>query len=225
MAENNKYLTLSDDSEDFDYDLDLNETEMLWERKIEEVTAADPEMTGRNTVTSSVDVTDIMDDTNSVPSPSILSTDFSTDVNNTDHVSASKENSINALKDSLKALNDAMESGNSKKVEKPKPLVHSEPMSSIIPTRITQPEAPNQDQQGRRQTLTEIVRSIAKTETNSKQKERNRLIEDIEEEKAVVVSFYDTIDLTDEPGTGMTAIGNYQLSSFGKHLSLYHSLG
>ena len=270
MAEQNKYLVVSDDSEEFDYDLDLNETEMLWERKIKEVTAATLEPTSSNLTTgdsatnnSDQHVPDEMDEMNSAPSSPLIRVSAGTssgDTRATNHDSASRQNRLNAFKDNLNnlktnksAMNDCMEtfktavdSENLKMKEASIGAVGGNPTCSIE-TVVTQRRQKIVD---RLPSFTEIDSDLMGTEDEDKelqQKEGSQVgllqregsqvgllqsessqggllhsegsqvgllqsessqMTDVDEEKAVVVSFYDNIDLTDETITEMDDTGN-----------------
>ena len=260
MAEQNKYLVVSDDSEEFDYDLDLNETEMLWERKIKEVTAATLEPTCSNstagdsaTNNSDQQVPDEMDEMNSAPSPPLIHVSAGTssgDTHATNHDSASRQNRLNAFKDNLNnlktnksAMNDCLEtyktavdSENLKMNEASMGAVGGNPTCSIE-TVVTQRRQKIVD---RLPSFTEIDGDLMGTEDEDKelqQREGSQVgllqsegsqvgllqsegshvgllqsessqMTDVDEEKAVVVSFYDNIDLTDETITEMDDTGN-----------------
>ena len=259
MAEQNKYLVVSDDSEEFDYDLDLNETEMLWERKIKEVTAATLEPTCSNLTTgdSATNNSDqhVPDEMNSAPSPPLIhvSADTSSgDTHATNHDSASRQNRLNAFKDNLinlktnkSAMNDCLEtyrtavdSENLKMNEASMGAVGGNPTCSIE-TVVTQRRQKIAD---RLPSFTEIDSDLMGTEDEDKelrQRESSQVgllqreasqagllqsegsqvgllqsessqMTDVDEEKAVVVSFYDNIDLTDETITEMDDTGNSQ---------------
>ena len=252
MAEQNKYLVVSDDSEEFDYDLDLNETEMLWERKIKEVTAATLEPTCSNLATgdsatnnSDQHVPDEMDEMNSAPSPPLIHVSAGTssgDTHATNHDSASRQNRLNAFKDSLNnlkthksAMNDCLEtfktavdSENLKMKETSMGAVGGNPTATCnIETVVTQRRQKIED---RLPSFTEIDSDLMGTEDEDKelqQREGSQVgllqsegsqvgllqsessqMTDVDEEKAVVVSFYDNIDLTDETITEMDDTGN-----------------
>ena len=250
MAEQNKYLVVSDDSEEFDYDLDLNETEMLWERKIKEVTAATLEPTCSNLTTgdsaannSDQQVPDEMDEMNSAPSPPLIHVSAgssSGDTHATNHDSASRQNRLNAFKDSLNNLK-THKSAMSDSFETYKTAVDSENLkmneasmgavggnqTCSIETVVTQRRQKIAD---RLPSFTEIDGDLMGTEDEDKEllqsegsqvgllqsegsqvgllQSESSQMTDVDEEKAVVVSFYDNIDLTDETITEMDDTGN-----------------
>lgn len=217
-----------DDADDFDFDLDLTETEM-WEKKIlevadqavgssnrvignssskktvsmndvEELSDDDPDLIlskndGENnknkdsaekrTDSDGMEDLDDIDNGKSSQSPSIL--------DSSDGFGASfatRENSINALRDSLNAFRDAMDTVRESMMKDKK-------------------QDGSKNTEKSKDSLKVYEVSESDDEKTVKQ-DANRSIIDIideEEEKAVIVNFYDTIDLTDQGQTDMSSPG------------------
>ena len=223
--------------DDFDFDLDLTETEMLWEKKIlaitdqalasgdsdmekqsankkdvsmndvEDLTDDEPDLIlvkdesetsrvqseSRNESESSriknvgqridSDAMEELDDSGNPKSPSIL------DCTDGDGGSvAARENSINALRDSLNAWRDEIDTVrdsilNNGKQEKNK-------NTDKINDDVKNYDLPDLDD-----------------ENAVKPNGTRNIMDSLDEEKAVIVSFYDTIDLTDQSQIEMSCPG------------------
>ena len=217
-----------DDADDFDFDLDLTETEM-WEKKILEV--ADQAVGSSNTVignssskktVSMNDVEELSDDDpdlilskndgennkNKDSAEKRTDSDGMEDLDDIDNGKSSqspsildspdgfgasfatRENSINALRDSLNAFRDAMDTVRESMMKDKK-------------------QDGSKNTEKSKDSLKVYEVSESDDEKTVKQ-DANRSIIDIideEEEKAVIVNFYDTIDLTDQGQTDMSSPG------------------
>ena len=217
--------------DDFDFDLDLTETEMLWEKKIlavtdealgsgdteiekhsskkdvsmndvEELTDEEPDLIlvkdeAKNDRNKNIgwkstdsdameDLEDIGDD-KSPKSPSILDGPDGSGAN-----FATRENSINALRDSLNAFRDEID------------IVRE----SFMKDKKT-------DGSKKTEKSTENVKVYDLSESDDEKAARpdgtRNVMDTVDEEKAVIVSFYDTIDLTDQSHIDMSSPGRWSL--------------
>lgn len=207
-----------DDSENFDFDLDLTETEMMWEKTTEEITDIPAHKTAAS---NNVEITDYKsgksrvpvgakisrvesteeNDNNSAgkdvrlsdkedlneidedgpPSPSILSSSSGPGLS-----SATRENSINALRESQNAFRDDIDSE--------RKTVVSESKSGDVDKKEKSKDINNYEVSGT-------------DDDRVKSEDVRRKSLDGFDEKVVVVNLLDTVDLTDQGSTDLPSLG------------------